>query len=168
MAANGLPIDDIELQEELTAYLDGELDPPQRRQVEERISSDARYRTELARLERAWDLLDRLPTAEVDAAFTRTTLEMVAVAAENDLVDERAGAPRRRRNRMAVILCSLAAASLAGVVAGRTLWPDPNLPLLRDLPVIENFELYHQADDVEFLRQLDRAGLFAEEGEHGP
>ena len=57
---------------------------------------------------------------------------------------------------------------LAGVVAGRTLWPDPNVPLLRDLPVIENFDLYHQADDVEFLRQLDRAGLFAEEGEHGP
>ena len=52
MAANGPPTDDVELQEELTAYLDGELDPPQRRQVEERISSDARYRTELARLER--------------------------------------------------------------------------------------------------------------------
>jgi hypothetical protein len=40
--------------------------------------------------------------------------------------------------------------------------------LLRDLPVIENFELYNQADDVEFLRQLDKTGLFAEEGEHAP
>lgn len=162
------PLDDISLQEELTAYLDGELDAAQRRQVEERISSDARYRTELARLERAWDLLDRLPTAEVDAAFTRTTLEMVAVAAEKDLDDERAEAPRRRRKRALVIMCCLALASLGGVVAGRSLWPDPNAQLLRDLPVIENFELYNQAGDVEFLRQLDKAGLFAEEGEHAP
>jgi hypothetical protein len=41
----------------------------------------------------------------------------------------------------------------------------PQEQLLRDLPVIENIELYRNADSVQFIRQLDESGLFDEEGE---
>ena len=53
------------LHEELTSYLDGELDPQQVRRIEERLARDADYRAELQRMQRAWDLLDRLPRASV-------------------------------------------------------------------------------------------------------
>ena len=33
--------------------------------------------------------------------------------------------------------------------------------LVRDLPLIENVDLYHHVDDIQFLRQLDSSGLFA-------
>jgi hypothetical protein len=39
--------------------------------------------------------------------------------------------------------------------------------LLRDLPVIENIDLFYQVEDVDFLRKLDREHLFEEpEGEN--
>ena len=41
----------------------------------------------------------------------------------------------------------------------------PNRQLVRDLPVIENVDLYRHADSVDFLRELDKQGFFAEEGE---
>ena len=40
-----------------------------------------------------------------------------------------------------------------------------NDQLVRDLPVIENIETYEYADSVEFLKQLDKSGLFASEGD---
>ena len=39
---------------------------------------------------------------------------------------------------------------------------------MRDLPVIENMDLYEVADSVEFLRQLEKTGLFAEEADDEP
>ena len=73
-----------EVQEELTAYLDGELDPAGSRRVEERLKNDPAYREELQRLEQAWNMLDELDRVVVGEAFTRTTMEIVAVAAADD------------------------------------------------------------------------------------
>jgi hypothetical protein len=152
--------------EELSAYLDGELTPSERSRIEQRLGQDAAYREELQRLERAWDLLDRLPRADVGEAFTRTTIEMVAVAASEDLATALAAEPKRRRRQWLVAAGFLVAASAGGLVIGRTLWPDPNRKLLEDLPVIENFEQYHQADSVDFLRKLQTEKLFPEETDH--
>ena len=44
----------------------------------------------------------------------------------------------------------------------------PNEKLLRDLPVIEDMELYRQAGDVDFLRKLHDEGLFPEESSDAP
>jgi hypothetical protein len=38
-----------------------------------------------------------------------------------------------------------------------------NRRLLRDLPVIERLDEYRYADSVEFLRTLEREGLFTED-----
>ena len=73
-----------EIDDELTAYLDGELDAASVRRVEERLARDTAYRGQLQKLERTWDLLDRLPRADVGEKFTKSTLEMVAVAAAKE------------------------------------------------------------------------------------
>ena len=75
--------DRTEMLERLTAYLDGELDAADASEVERRLSAEPTWAAELQRLQRAWDLLDRLPRAEVGANFTHTTVEMIAVEAED-------------------------------------------------------------------------------------
>jgi anti-sigma factor RsiW len=157
------PTDLIALRTELSAYLDGELDEPGSQRVEELLSSDPRVRAELQRLQRAWDLLDQLPRADVTDLFTRTTVAMVAKAAAEDLDRERQVAPRRRRRQMIAAFGGMLAACLVGFIAARAFWPDPNRDLIRDLSVLENLDPYRQAGDMEFLLLLDREGVFAEE-----
>jgi anti-sigma factor RsiW len=156
-------------EDELCAYLDGELDAQAVRRVEERLARDPGCRAELHKLERAWNLLDRLPRAAVDENFTTSTLEMVAVSASREADAVLRELPRRRRrHRVAGALVMLAALA-AGFAIGTQLWPDPNRGLLEDLPVLENLDLYYQADDITFLRELDRQGLFAEgDSENAP
>ena len=46
--------------QELVAYLDGELDAETSTRVEQRLTEDDDYRTQLQQLQRTWDLLDEL------------------------------------------------------------------------------------------------------------
>jgi anti-sigma factor RsiW len=151
-----------EFNEELSAYLDGELDAQAVKRVEERLAREPAYQAELQRLERAWQLLDGLPRASVNEAFTKTTIEMVAVAAGQDAAAVQDAWPRQKRRQQWLGGGALAAAGLVGFAVGHWLWPNPNDQLLRDLPVLENFELYYQADNIDFLRMLENEGLFAE------
>jgi hypothetical protein len=157
---------DTEVQDELTAYLDGELDATNVRRVEERLARDPDYRHELQRLERAWELLDRLPRAAVSDDFTKTTMEMVAVAAGQDAAELVHTLPRRTMARW-VAAAGAVAAGLSGFLIGHLLWPDPNRKLLEDLPVLQNFESYYQADNIDFLRLLKEKRVFADgENDH--
>lgn len=151
-----------ELHDELTAYLDGELDAQSVGRVEERLARDAAYRSELNQLERAWNMLDRLPRASVDEKFTKTTIEMVAASASQEAEAVAREAPRRRRRQRIVGAVSMAAALVLGFVMGRGLWTDPNERLTEDLPVLQNLDLYYQADDIELLRVLAEKGSFNE------
>ena len=156
-----------DLQDELNAYLDGELDADGVRRVEERLASDAAYRTELNQLERAWNMLDSLPRAAVGDDFTKTTIEMVALSASQEAEAIARELPRKQRRRRIVAGASMLAALVVGFVIGTQLWPNPNQQLLNDLPLLEHLDLYYQADDVEFLRLLDEKGLFTDgDSEH--
>src|SRR4051812_22986220 len=133
-----------QIQEELSAYLDGELDAQSVRVVELRLARDTAYRQELQRLERAWDMLDGLPRAAVGDTFTRTTIEMVAVAAADEVKSFQEQLPRRRRARNAIAGGLAVAAGVVGFALGLVWWPDPNRQLLNDLKVLQNFEYYYQ------------------------
>ncbi len=150
------------LHEELSAYLDGELDAEAVGRIEERLARDPEYQAELQRLERAWGMLDRLPRASVDEAFTKSTIEMVALAAAEEAEAVLAELPRRRRRQRLIAAAALVVATGVGYVVGTQIWKDPNVPLLEDLKVVENLDSYYQVDDVDFLRMLESEGLFAE------
>ncbi len=149
--------------DQLVAYLDGELDTETSEDVERRLKQDPDYRHDLKMLQRSWDLLDELPRAEVSETFTQTTVEMVVLSAAHELKEKETGAKRRQRTvwvGSVLSLLVLAVASYFGVSA----WLNrPNDQLLSDLPVIEDIELYRVADSVEFLTQLQEAGVFSEE-----
>ena len=62
---------------------------------------------------------------------------------------------------------TVAGAAVLGFLIGVKAWPNNSRQLLRDLPVIENFERYRYADSIDFLRQLEASKLFDEEASDG-
>lgn len=152
--------DDALLDEQLSAYLDGELDPATSREIEQRLARDEQARSHLQALEQAWSLLDQLPQAELTEAFTHGTVELITVR-ENEAAN--AGRSRwtgRRGAMFAGAAAGVALAALLGFGATRRWLGRHDERLLRDLPVIEQLDAYRQLDDVEFLRELRRAELF--------
>jgi hypothetical protein len=65
------------IDEELTAYLDGELTTPESAALEQRLVDEEALRKRLAELRKAYDLLDELPDTPHSKSFTQTTIEMV-------------------------------------------------------------------------------------------
>ena len=147
--------------EELVAYLDGELDAESARHIEALLASDPVVRQRLQSLERTWDLLDELDAAPLGEPFTQTTLEMVAIAARQDAEQSRAEAPRRRRRLALAVGASLMAAAAAGFFA--VLLYNPDRQLLQNLPILDNLDEYRQIDSIEFLRRLRDEKLFSKD-----
>lgn len=155
--------DEDRIQEELVAYLDGELDAVASDRVEGRLSSDPAYRLKLNELQSAWDLLDELPRAPVTETFTQTTVEMVAMTAEAEALHAEKEFNQRQSWSWLAIAASVLVACIVGYVIMWQRLDRPNQKLVQDLPVIENVELYRVADSVDFLRSLDEASLFDED-----
>lgn len=152
-----------EAYEQLVAYLDGELDGETSRELEQRLAEDGEFRRELQQLQRAWDLLDELPRAEVSETFTQTTVEMVALSAVQELEQEQVQQTRAGKWWWGGAVGGAIAATAISYWVVSSWLARPHEQLLRDLPVIEDVELYRVADSVEFLRQLREAGLFEQE-----
>ncbi len=148
------------LEEQLVAYLDGELSADETRRVEELLACDMKARETMQRLDRTWEMLEGLDRREAGEKLARTTLEIVAAAAEQDVAAVRRTAPRRRRRRLVWAVGGLLAASLAGFLLAAWWTPDTNRQLFEDLPVLEELDAYMEVDDIEFLRELNRQQVF--------
>jgi anti-sigma factor RsiW len=159
--------DSVGLEEQLSAYLDGELDDEAAREVERMLASNPKVRETLQRLERTWEVLDKLEEADVGEQFTQSTLEMVAVAVEDDVQKQVQQAPKRRRRRWLVGSAGLMTAAAAGFLAVAVLWRNPNKDLIKDLPVLQNLDEYRQIEDFDFLEALYKEKLFLGEDEDG-
>lgn len=142
------------LEEQLVAYLDRELDESASRQVEELIARDPKVQDAVTKLEEAWDTLDQLGRSDVDHMFTRSTLEMVAVAVEQEVKAEQSELPRRRRRYRLAVAASLLVSAALGFALAAKFWPDPNQQLLADLPILLRLAEYRQVDDAQFLQRL--------------
>ena len=139
-----------ELAQQLVGYLDGELDAQQARQVEEALAADPHVREEVWQLERSWQLLDELPRTQVDGSFTRSTVEMIALKAEEDLVAVQAQIPQRKRRAGLVGAALLLFAAVAGFFTVATMTQRADNRLLDDLPIVENLDQYREIENIEF------------------
>jgi anti-sigma factor RsiW len=151
------------LDEELVAYLDGELEGEAARRMEHRLASEEKVRRRLQQLAQSWDLLDHLPRTTVDDSFTHNTVKMVAQAAEKEVEHVAAAEPQRRWMRWLLTAVAAVAACAIGFFAVTQFRTDPNKQLLENMPVIQNQDPLKEAGNIEFLEQLDKAGLFPEE-----
>lgn len=149
-------------EEDLVAYLDGELTGEDILRIEARLSSDDGYRHQLQQLQRAWDLLDDLPRVEASESFSQSTVSMVALQASGEYPAANAKS-KSRIWRYALATAATLSAGLIGYGVTYFIYDSPNRELLADLPVIERLDVYQSADDIEFLRLLAQEGLFDEE-----
>jgi anti-sigma factor RsiW len=154
------------IDEELVAYLDGELDAENEARVVRRLAEDAGYRARLVQLQRAWDMLDTLQRSEADDELVHSTVAMVAVQAAEEAKTQKVRIVRRRTMAWlaVVMLVAVSAATAYAVIQQRL--SRPNRELVRDLPVIERVDEYRNIGNVEFLKQLQRENLFAAEVDH--
>ena len=145
---------------ELVAYLDGELDAETHRTVEEKLGRDEVYRLEMRQLQKAWDVLECLPRAALDESFATTTVEMVALSADEELQQQKAKWPARRRRQWLLGVGGMMASAVVGFAATSLMLPNANDELAKDLPVLEHLDELQQVGDFESLRLIDEAGLF--------
>jgi anti-sigma factor RsiW len=154
----------------LVAYLDGELEEEAAQAFEARLSCEPQLRAEADALQRTWDLLDYLPRPEPSASFTHRTLERLAIR------DTGIALAPPARPWMWLTPIGWAAAMLiamgGGLLAAHYLWP-PQTPgpgpqqgpqqaevealIVRDVDFIRSKRLYDHADDLDFVRELEKA-----------
>jgi len=127
------------------------------------LAEDADYRNQLLKLQKSWDLLDHLPRAPVADSFALSTVEMVALKAGDDVVELKQAAVQKQGLFRYLAAAGIVAGFLAGFFLVRTAgnWTDSQL--VKDLPVIENVDLYDYVESVDFLSDLEKSGLFSEE-----
>jgi len=146
--------------EQLVAYLDGELDAAARTEIEDRLAADHDLREQLLRLQQTWDCLDELPATNVDEKFTQTTMAMATVAASQELTTIESQTASRQTMRTIFMTGMLVASLLLGLLVAASLWPDPNGQLLNRLEIFVRLDAYQSVQDVEFLRQLQEQQFF--------
>lgn len=147
---------------ELTAYLDGELEPTQIFEIENRLNSDPQYLHEMQSLQKAWDLLEHLPIAGDNNQFVKTTMELIVADAVQEQRQSQ-GNWRRLWQGMIYTLVPLCLIALSyNVIRSRQMQPHQ---LLNDnFEIIQNLERYQRLNgNLDFLIKLDQLELFSDD-----
>ncbi|MFG0268224.1 MAG: anti-sigma factor family protein [Rhodopirellula sp. JB055] len=165
-----LPVDRDD--EQLVAYLDGELSGKERAELEDRLVNEESLRLRLQGLQRGWDMLDVLPTPVVDEHSVQTTLEMVvrdltrasigieavdgdhSVAGSNPL-------PRRRMKKWTRRLLVFSLLALVGSAVASWSWLSySRQQQIADFPIAIDHQAYSSTDDLELVRDLADSPLW--------
>jgi hypothetical protein len=154
------------LDEQLTAYLDGELSPEEARALEQQLARDITARERLRELASAWDMLDSLPRSTVSDNFAKSTVAMVAVVAADEIQELKQTAPTAKNRRWIGLLIGAVAASVLGYFIANALLPDPHREIIKNLTLLDHWRIYQELGSLDFLRQLEQAGLFVNETEN--
>lgn len=166
-----MPDPDDDLDADLIAYLDGELDGPEAAAVEERLALDPDTRARADAYKKTYDLLDYLPKPDPSPDFaSRTLTKLNPVAASHSRPSTSAALPTPARWSLGWVTWLVAAvlAAAGGYAGHAALRPyvdppprDPEALAYEDVRVVENLPLYLGVDDLAFLRQLDAPDYFA-------
>ena len=161
-----------QLNEQLSAYIDGELSPDETVVLEQRLAADEKLRKRLAGLKNNWGLLESLPRENVSSRFTASTVEMVAIrATANNSLDTSTAIDWASRNpRWLFILAAALLAGFFGYVVTRVitntspvngLIENRNALLIKHLNFLEHFPEYQLTDDINFLTKLYQMEYFS-------
>lgn len=147
-----------EVDEQLVAYLDGELPPEQRTELERSLGHDPQLRRRLRQLQGGWEMLDELPMATPSPQLVESTIRMAAVSSRS--LTAQAGRPVGRRWPRLSSLTSLLGglvviACLVGGAGAAHLYERWQLRTqLRKLPLAMHVDAYIHGADLEMIRQL--------------
>jgi hypothetical protein len=158
------PHDPPDDEDDLVAYLDGELADGDERTVESQLATDPAARTRAEQYRKTFDLLDYLPRPQPSAEFASRTVTMVHPAAYSGSTQPLAAPPRVRWPEVFGWVVAAVIAGASGFLVHATLRSSVGDPDDRvaeaDLPVIQRLPLYLGVDSVEYLRELEKTDLF--------
>jgi hypothetical protein len=155
------------IDEEIVAYLDGELTSDEQARVEGKLRDDAVYRLRLNQLQQAWDLLDNLRGTEADDEFTASTVAMVALQAEHEVKSQQMRAVRQRSLGWIALAAAVLASAAGGYFYLHQRLTQADRDFVRDLPIIEHVDEYSNIDSLSFLKAMERENLFPSEVDDG-
>ncbi|HVJ69228.1 MAG TPA: hypothetical protein VM510_14675 [Caulifigura sp.] len=146
-----------EQRDNLTAYLDGELDEDGTRQIEIVLAGSTVARNDVELLAKTYELLDLLPRPKASGEFTEKTLQTAKL-------DEIRKDPRdtvwykhgKRIVRWGSWAALLFGAASVGYAVARYKVPRHEDVLLDNLDVIQNLDDYEKAGSFEFLDALSQ------------
>ena len=173
MAAEKQPSDETDLlNEQLSAYFDGELPPEEKSRFEQLLAKDHKLRDQLKNLEVNWGLLESLPRDPAPSRFTASTVEMVAIrgTSAEDNNPSRAVDWIRRIPRWLWIMTAALIAGISGYTATTIvsqikpvsrLMTDKNAQLLENISFLEYFPEYQLVDNIDFLKKLNEIDYFS-------
>ena len=157
-----------EQRENLTAYLDGELDETATQEIEQVLAVSEVARHEVDMLSRTWDLLNVLPTFKASGEFTQKTMSNL-LAAEHAGPSAAGEIVYRHSRRGAVLALWAGVLGLCGYVSfmAANHWvPNESEQLLDDYPIVDNLDKYLEVGDIEFLKELQSKRTFSEHVPH--
>ncbi len=146
------PVDEVD--EQLVAYLDGELAPEDLRELEKRLGAEPALRARLRELQNGWEMLDELPQATSSGSLLETTIRMAAV--NGDMATKAVDNQSKKRNVVRVIYVSAAglACFLIGLAAMRVREQMRYQRQLEDLSIAMHLHAYLHASDLALMRNL--------------
>lgn len=153
----------ILINEELTAYLDGELSGDELSAVEQRLQDDPSYLAQMQKLQQSWDLLDVLPPTQGYDGFVKTTMELAVRDSDRDF-KKKSWLGKGLITKLAMFLVLPGAVFASGYAVTHQRITSPYRQLIRELPLIENHDRYSKMSfEIDFLTQLNEASLFTRE-----
>lgn len=158
-----------EERDNLTAYLDGELDESSATKIEQKLTRSEVARREVEILERTWEMLSLLPRASASGEFSQKTL---AIARQEEIPFADRAANLVKVGRRIGVLSAWSIVLLIVAIFGYQLtnnWiPDQSRQLVEELPLIENLDNYREVGDVDFLKQLRASPAFRKDERNAP
>ena len=134
----------------LVAYLDNELSPPERSQLEDRLVEESGLRNRLSELEAGWSLLTEIPTEPGDPSILETTLAM-AVA---EFPHPSSPSKRGWGGWFGKVLLVTGATCLVAFALHAWSRQRDFDQQLDDLVIAQNLDAYVRGADIELLKQL--------------
>ncbi|MFN7770376.1 MAG: anti-sigma factor family protein [Planctomycetaceae bacterium] len=158
-----------EQRENLVAYLDGELEDPAAREIEQVLASSPVARHDVDMLSRTWDLVGELPHVSVTQEFTGKTLDSIAASRTGPWVDpDSISRNSRRILGLAVAGMILVAAGTVGFLATNRWIPNEAEEILNDYEILMELDKYREVGDPENLRKLQEFREFNEAEDDSP
>lgn len=152
------------LDEQLTAYLDGELTASESARIEQRLVEEESVRRRLAELRQAYEYLDQLPETPHNHAFTQSTIAMVVEELKRvpsePVARPQTLAPKKNWFAWPSVVAPIALMALLGSILGaalatlQTRTELKKLDLIANLPGMQDVGDWKVADELAKDREL--------------
>ena len=158
------------IDEEITAYLDGELTGEALGNIEKRLATDNAFRSRLQDLDRGWMLLNELPQSEVHQNFAATTVEMVALHEQHPGNAKYGGSAGQLIQQWAFVGFAVLAACLTGFILSTAiaallsacgLLKNHNDAVLENFPILQNLDKYKLVENIAFVQAISHIDHFS-------